>query len=378
MISVLGMFVSTSAMIIVLSGFNGIEQLVKGLYSDFNADLVVTPNVGKSFAIENVALDKLKSIEGVEEVYEVIEEITMLKKGDNYVFATMKGVGPTFFNTSLIDAKIVEGQSDLPETGEQAIIGEGLQIRLKIYSTMDFENSFTVYGLSRNKKLSTTNQNAFTPKSMVATGIFRINPDYDSKYFLVPLTFANELLEYENHRSAIEITVKEGFSDETVKSEVMNILGEPFIVKTRYEQNEMIFKTNETEKWMVFIILGFIMIISTFNIIASLTMLIIDKTKDINTMLSFGATPTLIRQIFFLEGLLINFIGGLVGIGVGLLVCWIQIQFKVITMQNSIVDHWPVIIQWQDVGLVFLTVFSVGVISSYLPVSYLIRKHFMK
>jgi lipoprotein-releasing system permease protein len=378
MISVLGMFVSTSAMIIVLSGFNGIEQLVKNLYSDFNADLVIAPKEGKSFAIETVNLEQLKKIDGVLAVYDVIEEITMLKKEDNYVFASMKGVGPDFFNTDLVESKIVEGQSVLPNNEPQAIIGEGIQARLKIYSTMDFENTFTVYGLSRNKKLSTTNQGAFTPKSMAATGIFRINPDYDSKYFLVPLDFANQLLDYDNHRSAIEISIKEGFSDEEIKIQVMEILGDRFTVKTRYEQNEMIFKTNETEKWMVFIILGFIMIISTFNIIASLTMLIIDKTKDINTMLSFGATPTLIRQIFFLEGLLINFIGGLVGIAVGLLICWIQIQFKVITMQNSIVDHWPVIIQWKDVGLVFLTVFSVGVISSYLPVSYLIRKHFMK
>ncbi len=378
MISVLGMFVSTSAMIIVLSGFNGIEQLVKNLYSDFNADLVIAPKEGKSFAIETVNLDELKKIDGVLGVYDVIEEITMLKKEDNYVFASMKGVGPDFFKTDLVESKIVEGQSVLPNNEPHAIIGEGIQARLKIYSTMDFENTFTVFGLSRNKKLSTTNQGAFTPKSMSATGIFRINPDYDSKYFLVPLDFANQLLDYDNHRSSLEISIKEGFSDEEVKMQAMEILGDRFTVKTRYEQNEMIFKTNETEKWMVFIILGFIMIISTFNIIASLTMLIIDKTKDINTMLSFGATPTLIRQIFFLEGLLINFIGGLVGIGVGLLICWIQIQFKVITMQNSIVDHWPVIIQWKDVGLVFLTVFSVGVISSYLPVSYLIRKHFMK
>lgn len=378
MISVLGMFVSTASMIIVLSGFNGIEQLVKNLYSDFNADLVVTPKIGKTFSIDDVPVAEIKKIEGVDLVYDVIEEITMLKKGENYVFATMKGVGPAFFESDLIDKKIVEGQSTIPQGANYAIIGEALQVRLKIYSTMDFENNFTIYGLLRNKKLSTNNLNSFNPKDVLATGIFRINPDFDSRFFIVSLDLANEILDYESHRNAIEITVKQGFNDEVVKEKVLAIMGDEYYVKTRYEQNEMIFKTNETEKWMVFIILGFIMIISTFNIIASLTMLIIDKTKDINTLMSFGATPKLIRQIFFIEGLLINFIGGILGITVGLLICWIQIQFNVITMQNSIVEHWPVIVKIKDVGLVFFTVFSVGIISSYLPVNYLIRRHFNK
>jgi lipoprotein-releasing system permease protein len=376
MISVFGMFVSTAAMVIVLSGFNGIEQLVKDLYRDFNADLVAIPKQGKTFSIHKVDFSKIEATTGVETVYDVIEEITMLKKGDKYVFATMKGVGQSFFSTTLLQSRMVEGSR--MASGNEVLIGEGLQVRLRIYSTLGFDNNFTVYGLLRQKKLTINQQNAFNPKGVQAMGIFRINPEFDNKYFITPLEFAQELLQYEDHRSALEITVKEGYSDEQVKANLLAVLGNEFIIKTRYEQNELLFKTNETEKWMVFIILGFIMVIATFNIIASLTMLIIDKNKDITILTSFGATPQMIRQIFFLEGLFINFTGGLIGILIGLFICWMQQTFHLIQMENAIVDHWPVIIQPTDVLLVFGTVLTVGVLSSWLPVRYLVKRHFQQ
>jgi lipoprotein-releasing system permease protein len=373
-ISVVGMFVSTAAMVIVLSGFNGIEQLVKDLYRDFNADLVVVPKKGKTFSVQAIDLQQIRVTEGVDLVYDVIEEITMLKKEENYVFATMKGVGEGFFESDLLENRLVEGSRQARDN--EVLIGEGIQVRLRIYSTMGFDNNFTVYGLLRQNKLSVNQQNAFNPKGVQAVGIFRINPEFDNKYFIVPLAFAQTLLKYEDHRSALEITIKDGFSDDQVKANLMPLLGENFIIKTRYEQNELLFKTNETEKWMVFIILGFIMIIATFNVIASLTMLIIDKKKDINTLASFGATPSLIRQIFFLEGLFINFSGGLIGIFVGLFICWLQQTFHFIQMENAVVDHWPVIIKVEDLLLVFGTVVAIGVFSSWLPVRYLVKRHF--
>jgi lipoprotein-releasing system permease protein len=376
MISVVGMLVSTAAMIIVLSGFNGIEQLVKDLYKDFNADLVIAPKHGKTFSIHSIDLEKITATEGVDKAFDVIEEITMLKKGDNYVFATMKGVGQPFFNTTLIENRIVEGTRQA--TDNEVLIGEGLQVRLRIYSTMGFDNNFTVYGLLRQKKLTVNQQNAFNPKGAQAVGIFRINPEFDNKFFIAPITFAEQLLRYEDHRSALEITVKSGYLDEQVKANLLTIIGDDFIIKTRYEQNELLFKTNETEKWMVFIILGFIMIIAAFNIIASLTMLIIDKSKDINTLTSFGATPLMIRQIFFFEGLFINFSGGIIGILIGLFISWLQQTFHFIKMENAIVEFWPVIIKGEDVLLVFATVLTIGVLSSWLPVRYLVKRHFQQ
>ena len=170
--------------------------------------------------------------------------------------------------------------------------------------------------------------------------------------------------------------MKEGFDEWKVKEEILTILGPGFDAKTRYEQNELIFKTNETEKWMVFLILGFIMLISTFNIIASLTMLVLDKKKDIKTLISLGATANTIRNIFVLEGLLINFLGAFLGAIVGFLVCWAQIEFHLITMENSIVEYWPVIIKWTDIALIFGTILIIGMLSSFVPVQFLIKKHF--
>jgi lipoprotein-releasing system permease protein len=374
---VLGIFISTAAMIIVLSGFNGIEELVKELYNSFDPDIEVSPAQGKTYDIDKVDIDKLQEIDGVALVYPVIEEITMVKHEDQYVFATMKGVGPAFFESQLIANNIIDGVSGpLLDESDIAIMGYGVQAKLQVPVEEIYNNKIVVYGLLRSEKLSKSNQKAFKPLDCYVNGIFSINPEFDNDYFIVPLDFANELLEYESNRTKLEFVLKEGADEWEVKENILAVLGPGFKAKTRYEQNELIFKTNETEKWMVFLILGFIMLISTFNIIASLTMLVLDKKKDIKTLISLGATSTTVRNIFVLEGLLINFLGAFLGALVGFLVCWVQIKFKIIGMENSVVDHWPVIVKWTDVVLIFGTILFIGILSSYLPVQFLIKRHF--
>lgn len=364
-------------MIIVLSGFNGIEQLVKELYNSFDPDIEVVPAQGKTYDVSEVDMEKLHAIEGVEYVYQVIEEITMVKHEEQYVFATMKGVGPDFFKTNLIANNIVDGVAGPKEPGEKiAIIGYGVQAKLQVPTDEIYNNKIMIYGLLRSEKLSKSNQKAFKPEENYVKGVFSINPEFDNSFYIVPLDFAKDLLEYETKRTKLEFVLVEGADEWQVKDDILKLLGPGFNAKTRYEQNELIFKTNETEKWMVFLILGFIMLISTFNIIASLTMLVLDKKKDIKTLISIGATHKMIRNIFVVEGLLINFIGAFLGALVGFLVCWGQIEFKFITMDNSIVDHWPVIVKWTDVALIFGTIFVIGTASSFLPVNFLINRHF--
>ena len=364
-------------MIIVLSGFNGIEELVKDLYNSFDPDIEVSPTKGKTYDISKVNIEELEAIQGVKFVYPVIEEITMVKHGDQYVFATMKGVGPAFFESELISNNIIDGVAGpLLDEDNIAIMGYGVQAKLQVPVEEMYDNKIVVYGLLRSEKISKSNQNAFKPMNSYVKGIFSINPEFDNDYFIVPLSFAKELLEYENNRTKLEFVLDEGVDEWKVKEEIMAVIGPNFSGKTRYEQNELIFKTNETEKWMVFLILGFIMLISTFNIIASLTMLVLDKKKDIKTLISLGATGNVIRNIFVLEGLLINFLGAFLGAIVGFLVCWAQIKFKIITMENSIVDHWPVIIKWTDIALIFGTILVIGALSSFVPVQFLIKKHF--
>ena len=376
-ISVLGIFISTAAMIIVLSGFNGIEDLVKTLYNSFDGDIEVMPAQGKTFSENKINFEKLNAIEGVALVYPVIEEITMVKHDEQYVFATMKGVGEDFFKSDLISSNIIEGKAapDLNEINA-AFIGYGIQAKLQVPVEEIYDNRIIVYGLLRTEKLTKTNQKAFKPMNNFVKGVFSINPEFDNQYYIVPIEFAQELLEYEDNLTKIEFVLEENVDEWIVKDAILKELGDNFIAKTRYEQNELIFKTNETEKWMVFLILGFIMLISTFNIIASLTMLILDKKKDIKTLISLGATNKMIKQIFVLEGLMINFFGAALGAIVGFAVCWAQIEFNLITLENSIVDYWPVIIKWSDIFLIFGTVFTIGVLSSYLPVNFLVKRHF--
>lgn len=398
-ISVLGIFISTAAMIIVLSGFNGIESLVKELYSHFDPDITFSPTLGKSYHKDSVDFEKIKELEEVAYVYPVIEEITMVQHDDQYVFATMKGVGEDFLKSGLLASSIYDGQFIIYDRDEglqsgvlkslagltgaytelgynTSIIGYGIQGKLQVAANDQYDNKIKVYGLLRTEKASKNNQEAFKSQDVYARGVFSVNPEFDDQYFLVSLDFAQELLEYEDDYSKFEVKLEEGVDPFEAKAKILGLVGEEFTGKTRYELNELIFKTNETEKWMVFLILGFIMIISTFNIIASLSMLILDKQKDIKTLISLGSTEKMIKQIFILEGLMINFIGAVLGGLVGFVVCWAQIEFHFVKMENSVTDYWPVIVKWQDVIMIFSTVIVIGAISSYVPVNYLVRRHF--
>ncbi len=366
-------------MIIVLSGFNGIEELVEKLYSSFDADIRITKTEGKTFDFHEISKEEILKIEGVDAITKVIEEITMIKHEDRWITATMKGVEDSYLSICLLDSVLTEGEAKLQEEGfNKAIIGIGLQNKIQVTSDPRYHDYLTVYGLLRDEKFSKNNTDAFKPEMISVGGVFAINPEFDNTYFLVPIQFAKNLLEYENDITAYEVSVKSAFTNKQVKEEIQKLVGDKFEVKTRYEQNELVFKTNETEKWMVFLILGFILLLSTFNIIASLTMLILDKKKDIETLISMGATRQFILKVFFLEGVFINLLGGIIGISVGLLIAWLQLTFHFVTLDNSVIPYWPVSIHLLDVLMVFGTVALIGIGSSYVPVSYLIKRHFKK
>lgn len=362
-------------MIIVLSGFNGIEELVKELYSHFDPDITFSPVYGKSYHQQDVDFEELTDLKEVAYAYPVIEEITMVKHDEQYIFATMKGVGADFFKSGLLEQSIFEGSGVISDYNT-VILGYGVQGKLQVAANDMYDNKIKVYGLLRTEKASKNNQEAFKSQTGYVRGVFSVNPEFDNQYFLVSLDFAKDILEYENDYSKFEVKLTEDTDPFEAKEKILAIVGGEFEGKTRYELNEIIFKTNETEKWMVFLILGFIMIISTFNIIASLSMLILDKQKDIKTLISLGATEKMVKRVFILEGLMINFIGAILGGLVGFVVCWAQIKYHFVTMENSVTDYWPVIVKGQDILMIFSTVLIIGLMSSYLPVNYLIKRHF--
>ena len=377
LISIVGVFVSSCAMVIVLSGFNGLENLVEKIYNQHEADLTISPIKGKTFYDSDSIIQKLTTIEQIGFTSKIIEEVTMIKHGEKWTTAIMKGAEKSYSKITNLDSSIIDGNGDFYSTFVSgSIIGVGIQNQLQVSCDDRFDNTITVYGLLRNKKLSTQNKNVFNPKRISVRGVFNITPEFDNNYFIVSLEFARDLLDYTNELSAIEIGLKKEANLELVKKQIERLVGVDFQVKTKFEKNELLFKTNAAEKWMVFMILLFIFILSTFNIIASLTMLMFDKKRDISTLIALGATKKLIQSIFFKEGLYINLIGGMSGIILGAFICMAQYHFKLIQLENSIIDYWPVEVEGTDLFYVLLVLLGIGIIASYLPTSFILRKHF--
>ena len=377
LISIVGVFVSSCAMVIVLSGFNGLENLVEKIYNQHESDLTISPIKGKTFYDSDSIIQKLTTIEQIGFTSKIIEEVTMIKHGEKWTTAIMKGAERSYSKITNLDSSIIDGNGDFYSTFVSgSIIGVGIQNQLQVSCDDRFDNTITVYGLLRNKKLSTQNKNVFKPKRISVRGVFNITPEFDNNYFIVSLEFARDLLDYTNELSAIEIGLKKEANLELLKKQIERLVGVDFQVKTKFEKNELLFKTNAAEKWMVFMILLFIFILSTFNIIASLTMLMFDKKRDISTLIALGATKKLIQSIFFKEGLYINLIGGMSGIILGAFICMAQYHFKLIQLENSIIDYWPVEVEATDLFYVLLVLLGIGIIASYLPTSFILRKHF--
>ena len=377
LISIVGVFVSSCAMVIVLSGFNGLENLVEKIYNQHEADLTISPIKGKTFYDSDSIVQKLTTIEQIGFTSKIIEEVTMIKHGEKWTTAIMKGAERSYSKITNLDSSIIDGNGDFYSTFVSgSIIGVGIQNQLQVSCDDRFDNTITVYGLLRNKKLSTQNKSVFNPKRTSVRGVFNITPEFDNNYFIVSLDFARDLLDYTNELSAIEIGLKKEANLELVKKQIERLVGLDFQVKTKFEKNELLFKTNAAEKWMVFMILLFIFILSTFNIIASLTMLMFDKKRDISTLIALGATKKLIQSIFFKEGLYINLIGGMSGIILGALICIAQYHFKLIQLENSIIDYWPVEVEATDLFYILIVLLGIGIIASYLPTSFILRKHF--
>lgn len=366
-----GMGFGTMALILVLSVFNGFEGLVISLYHAFNPDVQVTATAGKVFSVDQHALDKISALNEVQHVAQTLEENVILKYNDHEYIASIKGVDRAYEDVTGVREKIVEGKFVLTEDGHSfAVLGAGVAGSLLV----DVENTLQtiqVYLPRRGKEtMSLDPSQAFIRKNIAPAGVFSIQQEFDSKYMLVPLAFVRELLNYESEVSSLEIKLKPEADVETAKQRIGKILGENFSVKDRYEQNKFLYRVMRMEKWAVYAILSLILVIAAFNIIGSLSMLVLEKTKDIAILKTMGADNGMIRKIFLLEGLLTSLAGSLIGAAVAVILCVVQIQFEIIKLQGSgtfVVDAYPVKMQWQDFLLVGITVMVIAVATSWLP-----------
>jgi lipoprotein-releasing system permease protein len=375
-ISVSGIAVGTAALIIVLSAFNGLQDLVEELYASFDPDLKITLVEGKTFNSQGFPKDKILEIPEVAFYNEALEEVALIKYDDKQTVATIKGVEESFYPMTGMDTMLIEGIIPPSKQNENnLLLGWGVADKLSLFISGTVLYQLQVIVPKRGTKKGLAPGSEFHKKMANGCGVFSVNPDFDTKYVMANLSFVQELLNYKNQLSSVELGLKENSDWEAVKMKVQQLVGDQYQVQTRYELNELIFKTNKTEKWITFLILTFILIIASFNIIGSLTMLIIDKKKDIWILKTMGANNQVIRKIFFAEGMLINLLGAIIGMGLGALVCWLQMSFGLLKLQGGVVDAYPIALMGQDFLYVSIIVVIIGLLASWYPVSVLTKKH---
>ncbi len=370
-ISMVGVAVGTAALIIVLSVFNGFESVVKSLFSVFDPDIEITIKQGKTFHPDQVNEDQIRSLPGVINYTQVVEENALLYYKKQQYLATIKGVDSLYQHNSPLDSLLVTGEMILQDDSlDFAVPGYGIAYFLDIDMNAP-DNFISVYIPKRKGSITGLPQESFYSELIQPIGIFSVQQDFDDKYMLVPLRFARRLLDYSNEVTSIEIRLAKGADSKSIQQKITTMVGPEFRVQNRFQQQEVLYKIMKTEKWAVFLILTFILIVASFNVVGSLTMLILDKQKDIGILRSLGARDATIKQIFFLEGLLITLTGAIAGLLLGLLVCFVQLKFGLVKLQGGgsfIMDSYPVQMMLTDFVYVFITIALIGIASAWLPV----------
>ncbi|MFC4871184.1 FtsX-like permease family protein [Negadavirga shengliensis] len=368
-ISMIGVAVGTMALVVVLSVFNGLEDLIKNLYASFDAELKVEPVLGKSFEVDTDWLKGIEAIEGVEVLTEVIEDNALFKYGENQVVATIKGVSDNFLRQNRFEKGYFTGEMSLGQPGQpHAIIGRNLSYFLQVGLDDEFE-LMQVFYPKAPRAGSIDPSSMYNREVIKPVGIFSIEKQFDDEYVIAPLDFAARLLNYGNRRTALEIKVIQGHDIKKVKNRIRNYVGENFSVKDTDEQHAGLLMTIRLEKLFVFLTLTFILAVASFNIFFSLSMLAIEKKKDIAVLFSMGATKKLIKSIYIKEGAIIAFTGAAVGILVGFILCWLQDAFGLVSLgvTSSIVESYPVKMQVSDFLFTSISVILITFLASYRP-----------
>lgn len=376
-ISVVGIGVGTLALIAVLSVFNGFEDVIKSIFKTVNPDLLITAKQGKTFHYEAFPHDTILQWEGIENLIPVVEEDALLQYGDKQYIAKMKGVSSEFKQVSLMDSVMIDGKFVLEEGAvDFAVLGSGVAWYLGV-DPRDYRKLLSVYIPKRGNAGSFSMQNAFNNRLIHPAGVFSVQQDFDDRYFFVPLRFARDLLDYKDEVTSVEVYLKPGVPLKKIKKRMIALLDDSFKVLDRDEQNVTLLKVMRSEKLAVFLILVFIMVLASFNMIGSVSILIVEKKKDIGVLKSMGADKKMISRIFFNEGLLITAVGTISGLLLGFLILFLQQTFGLLKLGGGqgafIIDAYPVKMVWQDFLYVLITVLLIGMAAAWYPVKYLLR-----
>ena len=379
-ISILGISVGSFALIVVLSAFNGLEKVISSMNNRLTPDLQIASVKGKTIDLTAFPMGQLQDIQGVDYVIPTITEDALFRANDKQHIGQVKGVGLEYQEIDRLN-EIVYGGGNLVLSDEDehyfAVPGAGVAWYLGINAYNPYA-MVRVYVPKRGNASLMNLENSFNSDVLTIQSVFSTEQEQDEKLVLVPFDFLSELLEYEDRATNVEVFVAPDADVSKVKKSVATIIGEGFTVKNQQEQQETLYKIMRSEKWAVYVILTFILILATFNVVGSLSMLMIDKRKDTEILKAMGADNRLIHRIFMNEGLLISVAGGFIGLLLGIVLVLLQQQFGFVKFGtgdgNYVVDAYPVLLKFKDVLLIFATILVVGCTSAFLTVRHAMRK----
>ncbi len=377
-ISIIGISVGTIAFITILSVFNGFDEVVWGLFNSFYADLEILPKQGKTFHVDHEKYHQIQNLDGVLDIGSILEENALLIYGSRQTAATVRGVDSNYARITGMDTTVVDGEFALYKKSTPfAIVGRGIKYTLNM--ELEFRDVLKIVVPRRTEKISMNPNRSLNSKLIRPSGFFISQPELEIKYVIVPLKFAQSLFDYEDHEiSALEIKLMSDVNQSRIQKRIQEIVGDDYVVKNRIQQNDLLYKTMKSEKWAIFFILFFILLVASFNVVGSLTMLIIEKKNDIQTLTYLGSKMQTIRKVFLIEGLIISFLGAIAGLIIGSLICIAQQQFGWVKLQGAgsfVIDSYPVRILFTDIVLVLLVVSAIGFAASWYPIRFITRKY---
>lgn len=369
-VSMIGIMVSTAALVVVLSVFNGMSDIIGGWFNALHADYEITLREGKSFSTDSFPMARLRQLPEVQAVNEIVCDMALAQYDDRQELLYLKGVPAGYFRNNHFEQMIIDGDATLYKMDQPcAVMGSGVAGRLEI-NLLSYE-LMKVYYPKRTKKNFANPADAFNTQYLMPSGVLSTNTNYDENYIFCPIEFVRGLMNYDGEVTSVEVELNEGANLSRARSQIAGVVGDKYIIKDQQEQEDSLYKTMKSEKFMIYLILAFILILAAFNIIGALGMLILEKKTDTAVLFSMGASKSLIQRVFVYEGMLVSALGGVAGTLLGAFVCLLQQTFHIVKLGGGgahyIIPYYPVQIQVADLLMVMTTILIISLLTSLIP-----------
>jgi lipoprotein-releasing system permease protein len=370
-VSMIAIILITAAFIILLSVFNGFEGLVKSLYSSFYADLKISPKEGKTMLVNASQLKRMKGIKNIANWSMIVEEKTLLQNGEIQTIVYLKGVDENYSKVTSVANKLIHGSFNLGDSNRASLVlGSGIENALGLQTDRNLY-PVTAYLFKRGVNINVVDPyQAFSAENVTTSATFFIQQDLDNKYAITNVGFMKKMLSMgPDEFGSVEIALHQPADDGQTKKELSSIFGDGYVIETRYEQNKSLYSVMTLEKWAIYGILTLMLIVAAFTMIGALTMLVLEKQKDIQVLKALGADNARIRKIFLAEGMLLAGMGSVSGLILAIIICWAQVKFKLIAIEGGtfLIDYYPVKMQTSDFFLVLVTVLLIAFLASWFP-----------